>query len=111
MALHDRLRVTLHGAVVLLAGLLCGLPTVPEEEPMRLWHTAHEGLIMAGVMMIAISSTMPHLRLPRREAQALVWALLAMGYGLTTGLIIQGVTGQHAFSPSGSPPWSASWRT
>jgi len=103
MPIRERLRVIVHGAIVLLVGLLCGLPTVPEEEPMRLWHTAHEGLISIGIMMLAISSAMPLLVLERRESRALIWSLLAMGYGLMTGLLIQGVTGEHAFGPSSSP--------
>jgi hypothetical protein len=76
---------------------------VPEEEPMRLWHTAHESLILIGVLMLAVSSVMPVLELPRREGRALVWSLLGTGYGLATGLVIQGITGQHAFGPSSSP--------
>jgi thiosulfate reductase cytochrome b subunit len=47
MAINDRARLIFHGAIVLLAGLLCGYPTVVEslggEESVRLWHTAHEG--------------------------------------------------------------------
>ncbi|MEO7963051.1 MAG: hypothetical protein ABIT38_03980 [Gemmatimonadaceae bacterium] len=103
MAHAERMRVVFHGAVVLLVGLLCGLPTVPEEEPMRLWHTAHESLILIGILMITISSVFPVLELPKREARGLVWALLATGYGLMVGLILQGITGEHAFSPSASP--------
>ena len=103
MAHSDRMRVVFHGAVVLLVGLLCGLPTVIEEEPMRLWHTAHESLILIGVLLFAVSSILPVLELPKREARGLVWSLLATGYGLMTGLIIQGMTGVHAFGPSRSP--------
>ncbi|MDB4875286.1 MAG: hypothetical protein JWM41_1732 [Gemmatimonadetes bacterium] len=100
---RNRMRVVFHGAVVLLVGLLCGMPTVPEQEPMRLWHTAHESLILIGILLLAMSSVLPVLELERREAEGLVWSLLATGYGLMTGLIIQGVTGVHAFGPSTSP--------
>ena len=51
MANSDRMRVIFHGALVMLVGLLCGLPTVNEEEPARLWHTAHESLILIGVLL------------------------------------------------------------
>src|SRR5690349_9588811 len=72
-----RLRLVFHGAVVLLAGLLCGYPTVVEslggEESVRLWHTAHEALIMMGVWILAMSAVLPTLVLPRREAAGLVW--------------------------------------
>jgi hypothetical protein len=101
----DRTCVILHGAVVVLVGLLCGLPAVsePASESMRLWHTAHEGLIMIGVLMLTLSSVLPALELARREARGLVWSLLAMGYGLMTGLVLQGITGTRAFGPTTSP--------
>lgn len=103
MHTSDRTRVVFHGAVIVFVGLLCGYPTVSEGEVARLWHTAHEGLILIGVMMLAISSAMPVLSLERREARGLVWSLLATGYGFMTGLLIEGVTGAHAFGPSRSP--------
>lgn len=99
----DRVRVVFHGAVVVLVGLLCGAPTVNEEEPARLWHTAHESLVLIGVLLFAVSSVLPLLTLPKRESTALVWSLLATGYGLMAGLVLQGITGQHAFGPSTNP--------
>lgn len=105
MANSDRMRIVFHGAVVLLIGLLCGLPAVNESanEAGRLWHTAHEGLIMIGVLMLTLSSVLPALVLERRESVGLVWSLLAMGYGLMTGLVLQGITGTRAFGPTTSP--------
>ena len=103
MGHKERMRIVFHGAVVLLVGLLCGIPTVPEQEPMRLWHTAHESLILIGILLIALSSTFPVLRLERREGRGLFWSLLATGYGLMLGLVLQAVTGTHAFGPSTSP--------
>jgi len=103
----DRVRLIFHGAIVLLAGLLCGYPTVVEslggEESVRLWHTAHEALIMMGVWILAMSSVLPALVLGRREAVGLVWSLLAMGYGFMVALIIGGVTGTTSFEPGHTP--------
>jgi hypothetical protein len=106
MSNDARLRLILHGAIVLLVGLLCGLPTVVESiggDSVRYWHTAHEALIMMGVWMLAASSVLPVLVLARREASALIWSFLAMGYGFMTALIIGGVVGATAFSPGGTP--------
>ncbi len=103
MSTSDRTRVVFHGAVILFVGLLCGYPTVGEGDAERYWHTAHEGLILIGVMMLAISSAMSVLSLERREATGLVWSLLATGYGFMTGLLIEAVSGAHAFGPSRSP--------
>ena len=108
MTNRDRMRVIFHGAIVLLAGLLCGYPAVAEaaaqDESMRLWHTAHEGLIMTSILLFAIASALPSLALERREASGLFWSLLATGYGLTIGLVMQGIIGARAFGPSASPP-------
>lgn len=65
--------------------------------------TAHESLIMIGILLLAMSSVLQFLVLPKREGRALIWSLLATGYGLMTGLIIQGIMGMHAFGPSTNP--------
>lgn len=99
----DRPRLIFHGAIVLLVGLLCGYPTVAEslggDESVRLWHTAHEALIMMGIWILAMSSVLPALVLARRESAGLVWSLLAMGYGFMIALVIGGVTGTTSFEP------------
>lgn len=105
MTSTDRLRLILHGAVVLLIGLLCGLPTAVESinETARFWHTAHEALIMIGTLMLAESSVLPVLVLGAREARALQWSLLVMGYGFTTALVLGGVLGATPFEPGATP--------
>ncbi len=105
MANNDRVRLVFHGAIVLLVGLLCGLPTVIESsnESVRFWHTAHEALIMMGIWILAESSVLSALVLGRREATALVWSLLTMGYGFMIALVIGGVIGASAFEPGGTP--------
>ncbi|HEY2378092.1 MAG TPA: hypothetical protein VGH98_19105 [Gemmatimonadaceae bacterium] len=53
---------------------MCDIPAVNESlggEAERLWHTAHEAIIMIGSMLLAISSVMPLLVLERRAAQVL----------------------------------------
>ena len=104
MSNADRLAVIQHGAIVLLIGLFFGFATVVEEEPTRFWHTAHETTVFIGILIIAVSSALTHLKLERREARALTWSILATGYGLPTGLFIQAVLEKHAFGPS-SDPW------
>jgi hypothetical protein len=105
MADKDRLKLIFHSAIVLLVGLLCGLPTAIEAstQSVRFWHTAHEALIMMGIWILAASSARPVLVLDGREASALIWSFLAMGYGFTTALVIGGVIGRSPFSPGGTP--------
>jgi hypothetical protein len=101
----DRPRLIFHGAIVLLIGLLSGLPTVVEaiNESGRFWHTAHEALIMMGIWMLAASSVLSALVLERRQTTALVWSLLVMGYGFSVALVIGGAVGANAFEPGGTP--------
>ena len=105
MPTHYRLRVVFHGAVVLLVGLLCGLPTATEagNESARLWHLAHESLIMIGVWLLATASLLPLLVLEKREASALVWSLVLTVYGFMPALLIEGITETRAFQPTTSP--------
>ena len=101
----DRPRLIFHGAIVLLVGLLSGLPTVVESinESGRYWHTAHEALIMMGIWMLAASSVLPALVLERRERKALVWSLFVVGYGFSVALVVGGAVGANAFEPGGTP--------
>jgi hypothetical protein len=98
---NERLRLVLHGAVVLLVGLLSGLPTTVESlsGAERHWHVAHEALIMMGVWMLVSSSILSSLVLGAREAAGLYWSLLAMGYGFVVSLLIGGVIDADVFSP------------
>ena len=101
----DRLKLIFHGAIVLLVGLLSGLPTAVEaiDESARFWHTAHEALIMMGVWMLAASSVRSALVLDKREAAVLLWSFLAMGYGFMIALVLGGVLGVSPFAPGGTP--------
>lgn len=102
----NRSRVVMHAGVVLLVGLLCGYPTLVETlggDAERLWRTAHEELIMIGILLLATASAFPSIALPRREATGLVWSLVAGAYGLMTGLVLGAVVGVQAFGPSRSP--------
>jgi len=97
----DRPRLIFHGAIVLFVGLWCGYPTVVEsgDEGVRLWHTAHEALIMMGVWMLTLSSVLPALVLQKREASGLIWSMMGMGYGFMLALVVGGLTGVTSFSP------------
>ncbi|HUO51728.1 MAG TPA: hypothetical protein VMT93_04350 [Gemmatimonadaceae bacterium] len=102
---RDRLRLILHGAVVILIGLMFGLPTTAESIAggERHWHTGHEALIMMGTWMLAASGVLPALVLPQRERSAFVWSHLLMGYGFGLGLLIGGVEGVDIFAPGKTP--------
>lgn len=106
---RHRSLLALHGAVVLLLGLLSGLPAVSEElaglQPTT-WRAAHGALLLAGVWLLATSALLPSLVLPPRQRKALTWSLLTMAYAFATAVLIQAMTGVRALAPHAT---ASSW--
>lgn len=94
-------RLVLHGAIILLVGLLCGYPSIVEEANRsgRMWTAAHSALLTLGVWLIASAAVLPLLELPRRERKALLLTLTSGAYSFTTAVVIQAATGVRAISP------------
>lgn len=94
-------RLVLHGAIILLIGLLCGYAAVVEEASRsgRAWQAAHSALLLLGVWLIATAAVLPLLELPRRERNALLLSLAGGAYSFMTAVIIQAATGVRAVSP------------
>src|ERR1051325_8820109 len=101
-----RLRLVFHGAVVLMVGVLSGLPTVGESingDAVRAGDTEPGALIMMGSWLLVMASVVPVLVLARREATVLFGALLAMGYGFIVALVLGGAIGVSPFEPGRTP--------
>lgn len=94
-------RLVLHGAIIVLVGLFCGLPSVVEEASGsgRMWQAAHSALLMLGVWLIATAAVLPLLELPRREWEALLLTLTGGAYSFMAAVVIQAATGVRAISP------------
>jgi predicted permease len=94
-------RLVLHGAIILLIGLLCGYPSVVEEmgRSGRMWTAAHSALLTLGVWLIASAAVLPLLELPRREREALLLSLTGGAYSFMTAVVLQAATGVRAISP------------
>ena len=94
-------RLVLHGAIILLVGLLCGYAAVVEEAggAGRTWTAAHSALLMLGVWLMASAAVLPLLELPRREREALLLSLTGGAYGFMAAVVIQAATGVRAISP------------
>lgn len=106
---RERSLLALYGAIVLLLGLLCGLPAVSEElaglQPTT-WRAAHGALLLAGVWLIATAALLPSLVLSPPQRKALAWSLIATAYAFTSAVLIQAVTGVRALAPHGT---ASSW--
>jgi uncharacterized membrane protein HdeD (DUF308 family) len=94
-------RLVLHGAIILLIGLLCGYAAVMEEvnRSGRVWTAAHSALLTLGVWLIATAAVLPLLELPRRERDALLLSLTGGAYSFVAAVVIQAATGARAISP------------
>ena len=99
-----RSRLILHGGIILLIALACGLPSVVEvsDGVTRMWQAAHSALLLMAVWMFAQAAILPLLVLKEVEASVLTWSLTAAGYGLSFAAIVQAMTGVRALGPSTS---------
>lgn len=102
------IQLTLHGAIVLLVGLLTGIPyghainTKQNENTIRGWRVAHSGLAMGGTTMIAISGVLSHLKLDPISDLTLVWSFVVSGYGFCIALPYGAWVGHRGLSIQGS---------
>jgi hypothetical protein len=101
-------RVILHGAIVLMIGLLCGLPfgsvaaRAAGDDAARAWRVAHSGGTAVGVMLIAIAAALPRLRLADRAASLLACALIVSAYSFTAGVLLAASTGARGLGAGAS---------
>ncbi|HYW18937.1 MAG TPA: hypothetical protein VE956_06390 [Nodularia sp. (in: cyanobacteria)] len=86
------IQLTLHGAIVILVGLLAGIPygvainKKQDENVIRAWRVAHSGLSMGGTTMIAVSAVLSNLQLDLIFTSALVWSFVVSGYEFCVAL-------------------------
>jgi hypothetical protein len=86
------LQLLFHGAIVLLIGLLSGIPygsaitNKKEEEVIRAWRVAHSGLSMGGTTMIAFAAAIDRLEISAVVLSILVWSSVISGYGFCLAL-------------------------
>ena len=80
--------ILFHGLVVLLVGLLCGVPYGQAithawgEEAVRAWRFAHFGLVVAGIWLMVAAAVSHLLVLNTRRMAILVCSVVTSAYGL-----------------------------
>ena len=98
----ERGLLVVHGAAVILVGLLLGLAAVAEElagtQPTR-WRAGHGALLLAGTWLLAVAAVSPQLQLTARQRSALCWSLLVTAYAFTTAIVVQASTGIRMLAP------------
>jgi Kef-type K+ transport system membrane component KefB len=94
-----------NGAVMLLSGLLSGVPMglaiiqKKGRETVRAWRVAHSTLIMDGLMVIIVGLVVPSLSLGGLASGILVWALVISAYGFVLALTIGAWKGYRGLTP------------
>src|SRR5438094_3179002 len=107
MTERDQSRVLFHGAIVLLIGMLAGIPmsraitSGAGEDVVRAWRVAHVGIVAGGLLLIAFAPALRLVRLGPPQARGLVAALVATGYA-SLGLWLGAATGARGLEPGHS---------
>jgi hypothetical protein len=103
-----QLQMLLHGLIVVLVGLLCGVPYGQAithnggEEAVRGWRVAHFSLVVSGMWLMVVAAVSNLLVLSRRGIKVLVYSLVSSGYGFMVALVVgasAGVRGLEAKGP------------
>jgi hypothetical protein len=102
------LQLLFHGAVVLILGLLCGIPfgaaaARAREGSARAWRVAHSGGATLGLMLVAIGATLSRLRLDDLALSTLTWSLVVSGYAFMLGMVLAALAGTRGLRAEGPP--------
>ncbi len=99
--------LVLHGAVVVVLGLLVGFryaSAITEgwgAEAERAWRTAHLEGVLNGMLVIMLGAAAPHLRLSPLQERVFCLGALATGYGNVLAATIGALGGARGLAPGG----------
>jgi uncharacterized protein (DUF697 family) len=98
-----------HGSIVLLVGLLCGMPygiaitRKHGDEVIRAWKLAHGSLSLGGTTMMAMAAILSFLKVSGVIQWLLAAALITSGYGFCFALTLESFVGDRGLS------WTGAW--
>jgi hypothetical protein len=103
-----RSRLVFHGAIVVMLGLLAGFPhafvltgQIAGEE--RAWRMAHLEGLLNGMLAMLAAAVSGSLLLSSRQQSALVWSLVAAGYGNVIASVLGATFGVRGLAFAGPP--------
>ena len=97
--------LAVHGTIVLLLGLISGIPywyviiRRKAEQSIRAWRVAHTTLALCGLIMLVVALMSPYLDLSAKLITIMVWLLVVSGYGFVFALIVGAATRRPALLP------------
>lgn len=109
MTRRSVLRIALHGVLLVVLGMLVGLPFAsaiisqagPEVE--RAWRVAHTSLVGAGTLYVAVAAISHHLILSPRAAAFVSWAFVLSAYAFAFAVVVGPAVGARGLEPTGPP--------
>lgn len=100
-------QLALHGAIVLLIGLLCGAPyarAIKRAAPAAMqhaWRVAHASLPIGATLMFAIAALLPQWRIAAWLQWGIVLNLIVSGYAFCAALPLGAATGHRGLGNGG----------
>ena len=109
MARRSILLIAFHGVLLVVLGMLVGLPFAnaitahsgPEVE--RAWRVAHTSLVTAGTLYVAIAAVAHYLVLPRQAAAFATWSFVLSAYAFAFAFVVGPAIGARGLEPAGPP--------
>lgn len=97
-----------HGSIVLLVGLLCGIPygiaivRRKNEDLIRAWKLAHGSLSLGGATMLAIAGCISLVATPENLLWVVAIAYIFSGYGFCFAMVLEPFLGARGLSWRGT---------
>ncbi len=109
MARRSILLIALHGVVLVVLGMLVGLPlsdaitahSDPDLE--RAWRVAHTSLVTGGTLYIAIAAIAHYLILSNGMTAFVTWSFVISAYALAFAFVLGPMVGARGLEPTGPP--------
>jgi hypothetical protein len=99
--------LVLHGAIVLLFGLLLGAPyarAIKRQAAAHIvnsWRVAHLSLPVGATLMLAVAALLPGLAAPAALTWTIVVALVVSSYGFCLSTPLAAITGERGLAAGG----------
>jgi hypothetical protein len=99
-----------NGALLLGAGVLCGIPFYLAivlgwgQERIRAWRVAHATLLADGLLLLVVGILLPDLQAGTAWRAAIAWSLVGSAWGFVLAL-----GGGAAAGRRGLVPWPPGW--
>jgi hypothetical protein len=97
--------LALHGVLVLIVSLISGRwfsKAITSKGNEVAWRVVHSGGSMGGIMLIAFSSLLPILVLPKWGIEVFIWSIILGTWAFVIAMIIAAVTGERGLVWGGS---------